>query len=281
MRFHLAWTIPVVLMPLLGYAGDQPKLHIEPLQNCGSPLTADEMSALTDYLPTKLSGRSGFLILPREEIASRLAEQKKRKKKKKKEERLIHADYMLSGAISRLGRQCIVTVTLWEVESRLGLRAAWARSPCDADSILAAVESAADKLKGSISGEKMQPGVPTAVYFIENRGSPLSMPETEAASRYFFARLLGGGTVSRVPDGGTARTLSRFRSAKKQRETRYGVKTSLAKVGTKCLLSSQLYDFEKSGNVNVATAKVSCAADSVIDAIGQIADKLTAAVKKL
>jgi hypothetical protein len=144
--------------------------------------------------------------------------------------------------------------------------AASKKGRCNSDDLLVVVEDLAIRIRKSLSGEKVQPGVPFVVAAIENRGAHLTGMETAALSSYLSARLLGGSRISLVPGKAGAR---------------YGVLTNLARVGDKCILTSQLVDFKKSGTAKTASVKTDCFADSVIDAVGQIADKLSSAVKKL
>jgi hypothetical protein len=125
------------------------------IENRGSPLTDDELIALTDYLGTKLGERGRFQIIPRQEIKKRLVQQKKASFKECYDQscqievgRELAAQLTLSASISRVGRTCIVTSALYDLRKAATSNTASAKARCNPDELLEAMDQIAAKLEG-------------------------------------------------------------------------------------------------------------------------------------
>jgi hypothetical protein len=143
-----------------------PVVAVFEIENRGSPLTGDELIALTDYLGTKLGERGRFQIIPRQEIRKRLVQQKKASFKACYDQscqievgRELAAQFTVSTSISRVGRTCIVTSALYDLRKAATATTASAKGPCTADDLLAAMDKIADKLEGG-KPAKVKPPAP-------------------------------------------------------------------------------------------------------------------------
>jgi hypothetical protein len=132
-----------------------PVVAVFEIENRGSPLTGDELIALTDYLGTKLGERGRFQIIPRQEIKKRLVQQKQDSFKACYDQscqievgRELAAQFTVSASISRVGRTCIVTSALFDLRKAATTTTASAKGPCTADDLLAAMDKIAAKLEG-------------------------------------------------------------------------------------------------------------------------------------
>jgi len=132
-----------------------PVVAVFEIENRGSPLTGDELIALTEYLGTKLGERGRFQIIPRQEIKKRLVQQKQDSFKQCYDQscqievgRELAAQFTVSTSISKVGRTCIVTSALFDLRKAATTTTASAKGPCTADDLLVAMDKIAAKLEG-------------------------------------------------------------------------------------------------------------------------------------
>jgi hypothetical protein len=132
-----------------------PVVAVFEIENRGSPLTFDELIALTDYLGTKLGERGRFQIIPRQEIKKRLVQAKKESFKECYDQscqievgRELASQFTVSTSISKVGRTCIITSALYDLRKAATTNTASAKGPCTADDLLAAMDKIAAKLEG-------------------------------------------------------------------------------------------------------------------------------------
>jgi hypothetical protein len=142
-----------------------PVVAVFSIENRGSPLSKDELVALTDYLGTKLGEQGNYQIIPRQEIRKRLVEQKKASFKKCYDQscqievgREMAAQFTVSASISRVGSTCIITAAMYDLRKAATHKTGTAKGRCTADALLIAVEQIADKLEGSgVAGAETPP----------------------------------------------------------------------------------------------------------------------------
>jgi hypothetical protein len=153
--FSLAFFIVNTSLANAQNKDPSPILAVFLLENRGSPLTPNEIQALTDYLSTKLGEGGDFKIIPREEIRKRLKEQQKESYKACYDQscqidvgRELAAQMTLTSNVSRVGSSCIITTGLFDLAKGATINTATARARCDADELIAAIEEVAAKLKG-------------------------------------------------------------------------------------------------------------------------------------
>lgn len=145
-----------------------PVVAVFEIENRGSPLSGDELIALTDYLGTRLGERGRFQIIPRQEIRKRLVRQKKASFKECYDQscqievgRELAAQFTVSTSISRVGRTCIVTSALYDLRKAATTNTASAKGPCTADDLLVAMDKIAAKLEG-VKEAGVKPKTPRA-----------------------------------------------------------------------------------------------------------------------
>ena len=149
---------------LVGFATNAeeppPVVAVFEIENRGSPLSKDELIALTDYLGTKLGERGKYQIIPRQEIRKRLVEQKKASFKACYDQscqievgREMAAQFTVSASISKVGKTCIITSAMYDLRKAATHKTGTAKGPCTADDLLTAVEQIAAKLEGSQAPE--------------------------------------------------------------------------------------------------------------------------------
>jgi hypothetical protein len=133
-----------------------PVVAVFEIENRGSPLSKDELVALTDYLGTKLGEQGRYQIIPRREIKKRLVEQKRASFKACYDQscqievgREMAAQFTVSASISRVGSTCIITAAMYDLRKAATHKTGTAKGPCTADDLLTAVEQIASKLEGS------------------------------------------------------------------------------------------------------------------------------------
>ena len=167
-----------------------PVVAVFEIENRGSPLTGDELIALTDYLGTKLGERGRFQIIPRQEIRKRLVQQKKASFKACYDQscqievgRELAAQFTVSTSISRVGRTCIITSALYDLRKAATTTTASAKGPCTADDLLAAMDKIADKLEGGKPAPVKPPAPQPVARKVETPTLPPPKPPPTAPVR--------------------------------------------------------------------------------------------------
>ena len=154
--------ISVVLTASLGLCGpaaaqDQkaPVVAVFEIENRGSPLSADQLITLTEYLGTKLGERGMYRIIPRQEIRARLTEQKKESYKECFDQscqieigRELAAEFTVSSTIGKIGKLCLITASIYDLRKAATAKTATAKGPCQVEDLVTAIEEVADKLQG-------------------------------------------------------------------------------------------------------------------------------------
>jgi outer membrane protein OmpA-like peptidoglycan-associated protein len=110
---------------------------------------------LTDYLAAQLAGAGAFAVVPRGVIKRRLAKQKVSSYRRCYDQscqieigRELAAAKSLAPTLIKLGRRCIVTLTLFDLRKATTDRAASAAGGCSEDDFSASVRRAVAKLVG-------------------------------------------------------------------------------------------------------------------------------------
>jgi hypothetical protein len=188
-----------------------PVVAVFEIENRGSPLSYDELIALTDYLGTRLGERGRFQIIPRQEIKKRLVQTKKESFKQCYDQscqievgRELAAQFTVSASISRVGRTCIITSALYDLRKAATTITASAKGPCTADDLLAAMDKIAAKLEGG-KPAGVEPKIPRAeppVRHVE-KTPPLPQPPPSAPIRKPRTKsTVAACLLSFIPGGG-------------------------------------------------------------------------------
>ena len=167
-----------------------PVVAVFEIENRGSPLSKDELIALTEYLGTRLGERGRFQIIPRQEIKKRLVQQKKASFKACYDQscqidigRELAAQFTVSASISRVGRTCIVTSALFDLRKAATTTTASAKGPCTADDLLVAMDKIAAKLEGGKpTGPRTEPKTPRAEPPVRHVEKALPLPPPRPAA---------------------------------------------------------------------------------------------------
>jgi hypothetical protein len=139
------------------YAQDPkaPVVAVFEIENRGSPLSAQQMITLTEYLGTKLGERGMYRIIPRQEIRARLTEQKKESYQQCFDQscqieigRELAAEFTVSSSIGRVGKLCLITASIYDLRKAATARTATAKGPCQVEDLVDAIEEVAEKLQG-------------------------------------------------------------------------------------------------------------------------------------
>ena len=152
-----SFTIAILLLLSLAgpvAAGDAaPKLVVFPLENRGSPLSAEELSQLTDYLASKLGEGGQYRIINRADLAAVLAGKACVERDCQLEAGMqLGAAYTVSVSLGRLGDLCILSASMYRAGESAALRTATERGGCQAPKLLDAVDVTAVKLKARALG---------------------------------------------------------------------------------------------------------------------------------
>ena len=132
------------------------------MESKGSPLKADEVVGLTDYLATKLGEDGQFQIIPRDELKKRIANVKNQSYDKRFDSafqieigREMAAQYSISSTVMKLGSQCLVTAQVWDLRRAIQVRSASERTGCKPEKLIDSVELIAGKLEAAMTGRPM------------------------------------------------------------------------------------------------------------------------------
>jgi hypothetical protein len=126
-----------------------PVVAVFEIENRGSPLSKDELTALTDYLGTKLveQKKASFKACYDQSCQIEVG-------------REMAAQFTVSASISKVGNTCIITSAMYDLKKAATYKTGTAKGPCTADDLLTAVEQIASKLEGGVAGAGTTPEPP-------------------------------------------------------------------------------------------------------------------------
>lgn len=123
------------------------------MESKGSTLEADEVNGLTDYMSAKMGESGRFQIIPRDEIKKRLVAAKADTYKDCYDTscqievgKELAAEFSISSSIAKVGSQCLITASVWDLRRSTQIRSATDKAKCDADLLIVSVERVTDKL---------------------------------------------------------------------------------------------------------------------------------------
>ncbi len=142
-------------------AAEGPIVAVFDVEDCGAGIAENVLGNLTDYLSAMLI-EGGYQVIPRAQIRERLAAAKKGSYKKCFDQscqielgRELAAQKSLATKVLKIGSECRVTGTLYNLKRAAAERAATAASACGENDLLKAVEEIAHKLTlGNVMPEK-------------------------------------------------------------------------------------------------------------------------------
>lgn len=134
------------------------------MESRGSPLKADEVVGLTDYLSTLLGQGGRYQIIPRDEIRKRMAEVKSGSYKDCIDQscqieigRELAAQYTVSTSISKVGTRCLITAALYDLRRAATVKTVAIKKSCVPDRLVEAVEKVNDVLQKAMDTDKPGP----------------------------------------------------------------------------------------------------------------------------
>ena len=129
------------------------------MESHGSPLKADEVVNLTDYLSTRLGENGRLHIIPRDELKKRIQAAKGESHKECFDSscqiqlgRELAAQYSISSRIARVGNVCLMTASVWDLRMATQVEGVTERNECTAEHLIDAVDNIAAKLQMAMTG---------------------------------------------------------------------------------------------------------------------------------
>ena len=150
MRVRIALTGSMLLLPLALSAEPGPPITaVFNVEVKGVRLGPDVGERLADYLGGRLAATGRYQVVPRDQLRARLVEQKKSSYKACFEQscqielgKELAAQKTVSTQVIRLGSQCKVTLTLYDLARAATEGGAYASGPCTEDGIVASLDEA-------------------------------------------------------------------------------------------------------------------------------------------
>jgi formylglycine-generating enzyme len=146
-----ALTLPI-LAGGLARAQDRPIVAVFDLEVKGARIDKGMVDRLTDYLGS-LMARKGFKVVPRSQLKARLTEAKKGSYQACYDEgcqieigKELAASKSLASQVLKLGKQCKVTVNLFDLRTAASDGAGAGSGDCDEDGVVKSLEGAVDDL---------------------------------------------------------------------------------------------------------------------------------------
>lgn len=164
---RLSWT--VLLIYIFAYpselvASEMPIIAIFDIEDQGSGLSEESLSRLTNYLSVLLA-EGGFQVVPRDQIRQRLLEVKKESHQSCYDQacqvelgRELAAQFSVSTQIIRIGDQCRLTASFYNLRKATTSKAASARAECTEKSLGNAAEKLAKQLTQSVGKQNLEIG---------------------------------------------------------------------------------------------------------------------------
>ncbi|PIE18032.1 MAG: hypothetical protein CSA65_06260 [Proteobacteria bacterium] len=114
------------------------------------------LRSLADYLATQLTAGGVYGVVPRDQLASRLRQQKKTSYKKCFDQscqiaigKELAAGKSLATKIMKIGKLCVLSATLYDLRTSASERAATAKGKCSEEALLKSIDSVAAKISGN------------------------------------------------------------------------------------------------------------------------------------
>ncbi len=134
------------------------------IENRGTSLTKDELTALSDYLGNKLAEQGNYQIIPRDEIRKRILSQKESSYKACYDQhcqieigRELAAQFTVSSSVSKVGTICLVNSALYDLRKAATAKTATAEGGCTPEELFGALKKVAIRLGKSEQAEYHPP----------------------------------------------------------------------------------------------------------------------------
>lgn len=147
-------------------ANGKPIVAVFDIENQGSPMADDTLDRCTGYLTARLAASGRFDVVPRSQMKARLSVEKKKGFKKCYDQscqieigKELAAEKSVAVQIMKIGSQCIVSATLYDLRKATTEQGATAKSSCGEDAILLSLDSVVTQLTKTDQGPAPQPRV--------------------------------------------------------------------------------------------------------------------------
>jgi hypothetical protein len=125
------------------------------IQDQGGRIQPEALVQLTEYLATRLAETGAFRVVPHEQLRSRLVQEKVESYKECYEQscqieigKAIAAEKSLSTKILRVGTQCAITATLYDLKSETAEAGASSRTDCTDNALMDGIDQVATQVAG-------------------------------------------------------------------------------------------------------------------------------------
>ena len=203
-RMMVVWALVVSTAP--GVASAAPEVvAVFAIQDSTSSFTPAEIEQLSGYLAAKIAEGERYTIVPRSEMTAAIRRTQKETYDSCYDEscqidigRELAAQKALQTQLIKLGTKCAVTATLYDLTTAASERSTTAKSVCDVDSLVAALEEVARTL----TALRRRPPEPVAV----DRGRPAVERKPKPAPARLTVLSKPAGAKVRVGNQGFGRT---------------------------------------------------------------------------
>ena len=185
------WLIPTMLAvaPASAQQARAPVVAVFLMENRSAALPVEEKleEGLTDYMSARLGEASRFQIIPRDEIKNRLTAAKAESYKECYDTacqievgKELAAEFSVSSSVARVGSQCLITASVWDLRRSTQIRAATAKGRCDPDELIEAIERVTDKLAAAMAKALAEAPSPAPAEVKPPEPEPVKPPEPVA-----------------------------------------------------------------------------------------------------
>jgi TonB family protein len=151
----LVWVAALGALSAPPARADTPVVAVFALEAKGTPLTPADLDGLADYIEASLAESGRYQVVPQTELRAALSRQKAESYKACYDEscqieigKELAAEKSLAGAVTRFGQSCLVTLKLFDLAKATQEAAGTGKGGCDAEGVLASLDSALGKLTG-------------------------------------------------------------------------------------------------------------------------------------
>ena len=170
----------VALLAIPARAGDEkPIVAVFPIEAQEVKLPPRILKALNVLLPNYVAATEAFQVIPPRDLKERLSQQKKASYKLCYDQkcqielgRELAAQKILSTQITRIGKKCVVTSSLYDLKKAATERGAAIEGKCSEEGLLASVQAAVYKLSKKPRADKKKSGAT----MIETKGKSSTYP---------------------------------------------------------------------------------------------------------
>lgn len=125
------------------------------VEDASKRLDEETRSSLSEYVAARMTEAGGYRVVPRDQMRMRLQQEKVQGYKACFDEscqielgKALAAQRSMSTKILRVGAQCTVSATVFDLKTETTERAATAKGPCDPEALMASIDTLVSRLVG-------------------------------------------------------------------------------------------------------------------------------------